>query len=119
MARRSHWKWRGDRFDPEMPIAVELHYELWSAEAEYITLPGIDSFWDRKQSRVFDGRGIDVLRDEDLLGFAALHLLLHVIHGELPLQRAWEIANFLHRSAHDLRFWQSWEAIASCRIATG
>ena len=111
MARRSHWKWRGDRFDPEMPIAVELHYELWSEKTEYIALPGFDSFWDRKQSRTFDGREIDVLRDEDLVGFAALHLLLHVIHGELPMQRAWEIANFLHRSAHDSGFWNSWRQL--------
>lgn len=113
MARRSEWKWRGDRFDPDMPISVELHYELWSSEAEYFGFPELDRFWDRTQIRVFDGYPIRVLQDEDLLGFAALHLLLHVLHGELPMQRAWEIANFLHREARNDAFWNSWKKFHS------
>ncbi len=108
VARRSRWKWRGDRFDPEMPISVELHYELWSENTEYIAVPGQDEFWDRRQVREFDGHSMNVLCDEDLLGFAALHLLLHVLHGELPLQRAWEIGNFLHHRSRDAIFWDSW-----------
>jgi hypothetical protein len=37
-------------------------------------------------------------------GFAALHLLLHLLHGDLPLQRAWEIARFLGTHACDEDF---------------
>jgi hypothetical protein len=43
-----------------------------------------------------------------LLGFAALHLLLHLLHGDLPLQRAWEIARFIDAHATDEPFWRSW-----------
>lgn len=108
MARPTAWRWRGDRFDPEMPISVEVHYELWSAEAERIAVPEQVGFWSRRIIRDFDGRPLPVLRDEDLIGFAALHLLLHILHGELPLQRAWEIGNFLHRNAANESFWRSW-----------
>jgi hypothetical protein len=108
MARPSNWRWRGDRFDPEMPIAVELHYELWSAKAEGIPVPDQEGFWKRRVSRKFDEHQLDVLCDEDLIGFAALHLLLHVLHGELPVQRAWEIGNFLHTRAMDEPFRRSW-----------
>ncbi len=108
MGRPSNWTWRGDPYDPKMPISVELHYELWSEQSEYIAVPQLQQFWDRKQLRNFDGRQINVLRDEDLLAFAALHLLLHLLHGELPLQRAWELGRFLDTHADDELFWTSW-----------
>jgi hypothetical protein len=111
MGKPSSWVWRGDMFDPEMPISVELHYELWSDRAEYIRVPGLEQFWERKRLRAFDGHSINVLCDEDLIGFATLHLLLHLLHGELPLQRAWEIGNFLNMRAQDEPFWRSWQSL--------
>lgn len=113
MGRPSKWRWRGDLFDPDMPVSVELHYELWSEKAEHVAAPGLEQFWDRKELRDFDGHKIHVLCDEDLVGFAALHLLLHVLHGELPLQRAWEIARFLHTRSCNERFWTSWRELHS------
>jgi hypothetical protein len=111
MLRPNSWKWRGDRFDPEMPVSVELHYELWSEHTERIAAPGTDSFWHRRISRTYDGHTIGALCEEDLLGFAALHLLSHLLHGDLPVQRAWEIANFLHKRAHDEVFWAAWRRV--------
>jgi hypothetical protein len=111
MSRPTEWKWRGDIHDPEMPISVELHYELWSGDTDFIAAPGVKDFWERKRLRSFDGRAINVLCDEDLLAFATLHLLLHVLHGDLPLQRAWEIAHFLDTHVNDHEFWQSWRAL--------
>ena len=110
MQRPSDWEWRGDLFDPDIPISIELHYELWSDRTEYIPAPGLELFWDRKKLRDFDGHPINVLCDEDLLGFATLHLLLHLLHGDLPLQRAWEIARFLHTHVCDDVFWRSWRS---------
>lgn len=110
MSRPSAWHWRGDLFDSEMPVSVELHYELWSENTEYIAVPELNRFWDRKQKRDFDGHTINVLCDADLLGFASLHLLLHLLHGDLPLQRAWEIARFLDAHVTDEAFWASWRA---------
>lgn len=110
MSRPSSWHWRGDLFDPEMPVSIELHYELWSEDTEYIAVPELNRFWDRKQVRDFDGHNINVLCDADLLGFASLHLLLHLLHGDLPLQRAWEIARFLDTHVTDEALWASWRA---------
>jgi hypothetical protein len=111
MGQPSSWKWRGDLFDPEMPISVELHYELWSDETEYIDVPGLQQFWQRKVCRNFDGHPITVLCDEDLLGFACLHFLLHLLHGDLPLHRGWEIARFLDTHTSDDSFWTSWRGL--------
>jgi hypothetical protein len=111
MLRPNGWKWRGDMFDPEMPVRVELHYELWSERSERIAAPGTEQFWERSIVRSFDGHALRSLCDEDLLGFAALHLLAHLLHGDLPLQRAWEIANFLHQHADDEAFWIGWQRI--------
>jgi hypothetical protein len=111
MGKPSSWKWRGDLFDSEMPISVELHYELWSDETEHIRAPGVEGFWERKTIRNFNGYDIPVLCDVDLIGFSALHLLIHLLHGELPLQRAWEIARFLETHTKDNQFWTSWEEL--------
>ncbi len=111
MARPSSWQWRGDLFDPDMPISIELHYELWSERAEFVKVPQIEEFWARRTARDFDGHKIHVLCDEDMLGFAALHLLLHLLHGDLPLQRAWEIARFLDTHAENDPFWERWRTI--------
>jgi Uncharacterised nucleotidyltransferase len=113
VARPSAWKWRGDLFDPEMPIPVEAHYQLWSGDAEYISIPGQNDFWNRRTIRDFSGRSLSVLCPQDLLGFAALHFLLHLLHGDLPLQRAWEIAFFLHQNACDEEFWGRWRQLHS------
>jgi hypothetical protein len=113
MARPSDWKWRGDMFDPEMPIHVEAHYQLWSDDTEHIAIPGQTEFWDRRTPRNFGDRTISVLCSQDLLGFAALHFLLHLLHGDLPLERAWEIAHFLHHNAGDNEFWNRWRHLHS------
>ena len=78
MGRPSSWRWGGgDMFDPDMPVSVELHYELWSEQTEHIAVPGIQQFWVRRKVREFDGHHLHVLCDEDLVAFSALHFLLH------------------------------------------
>ncbi|HZU24390.1 MAG TPA: nucleotidyltransferase family protein [Bryobacteraceae bacterium] len=113
MALPSNWRWRGDVFDPEMPIRVELHHDLWRSDSEYIPVSGEDRFLTRLQVREIAGRPAPVLCPQDLLGFAALHLLLHLLHGDLPLQRAWEIARFLDTHARDAIFWSRWRELHS------
>ena len=107
--RPIEWQWRGNL--AEVPVGIELHHTLWSRNAEYINISGQHEFWERRETRFFDGHALDVLRREDLLAFAAVHLFLHLIHGDLPLQRSWEIANFLHYSANDEPFWNNWKQL--------
>ncbi len=117
MRRPSNWQWRGDLFDPEMPVSIELHHDLWSEEAEYIAVPQLCQFWSRKQVRDFEGHRVHVLCDADLLGFACLHFLLHLLHGDLPVQRAWEIARFLDTHVKDEKFWTSWRTSHSVDLS--
>ena len=100
------WQWNGNL--AEIPISVELHHELWGDVFERIPIAGEQQMWDRREQRVFGDQHYSVLTKQDLVGFAALHLFLHLIHGDLPLQRAWEIAHFLHKQADDEIFWDKW-----------
>jgi hypothetical protein len=108
LVRSTDFTWRGDFFDPTIPIPVDLHYRLWDGELERIPAPGLDAFWPRRQARLIDERPIQVLHPADSLAFAALHHLLHVLRGDARLQRAWEIAAFLHRRSADSAFWSQW-----------
>ncbi len=105
MVREREWHWNGDYFAPELPIAVELHYRLWDEETQAIAAPGEDGFWTRRSR---SAGGLPALSTDDTLAFAALHLMMHLLHGDLRLQRAWEIANFLDRHASDEEFWRGW-----------
>ena len=100
MIREREWRWRGDYFAPDLPIPVELHHRLWDEEFERIKAPGEQGFWERRVA--------NRLALPDTLAFAALHLLMHVLHGDLRLQRAWEIAHFLELHEDDSEFWATW-----------
>jgi predicted MFS family arabinose efflux permease len=65
-------------------------------------------FWDRRATKMVDGRPLPVLSAPDTLAFAALHLLMHLLHGDLRTQRAWEIAHFLDTHTSDDAFWSWW-----------
>jgi predicted MFS family arabinose efflux permease len=108
MLRPSKWEWRGDYYDPGLPIAVELHFQLWDERMESIPVPGQAEFWNRRVTKLVAGRPLPALSGPDTLAFAALHLLMHVFHGDLRTQRAWEIANFLDTHVSDAAFWASW-----------
>lgn len=105
----SNWVWNGNY--TEIPVAIELHYKLWSDTSEHIAIPGQDEMWLRRTQCPFFGRTYNVLAPADILGFAALHLLLHILHGDLPLQRAWEIGSFLHRRSGEELFWTEWQRL--------
>ena len=108
MVRETAWRWTGNYFAADLPIGVELHYELWDEALDFIPARVEDDFWERRTTARLDGRQLPVLSAADALGFAALHLLMHILHGDLRLQRAWELARFLHVKAPDDAFWEGW-----------
>ena len=110
LSRESPARWRGDYFAADLPISVEVHYQLWDGRAERIPAPIESDFWRRRVTASIDGRPVRVLSPPDALAFAALHLLMHLLHGDLRLQRAWEIARFLHKHETDEIFWEAWRA---------
>lgn len=104
MIRETHWGWCDDYFAPDLPIPVDLHYQLWDSDRECFSGPDEAELWKRRM----DGAGIPVLDPADALAFAAFHLLMHLLHGDLRLQRAWEIAFFLETHSDDQSFWSRW-----------
>jgi hypothetical protein len=108
MIREKDWRWCGDFYAPDLPLPIELHHRLWDEEMEWIQGPPEGAFWHRRSQFDVDGVTISVLALPDALAFSALHLLMHILHGDLRLQRAWEIAYFLQRHLADDFFWHEW-----------
>jgi hypothetical protein len=111
MIREKEWHWSGNFYAPDLPLPVDLHYRLWDAEMECIQGPPEAAFWGRRSYFEFEGERIAVLTLTDALAFSTLHLLMHILHGDLRLQRAWEIAYFLHRHFTDDFFWHQWRRL--------
>jgi len=108
---RTQWRWRGDYFDPEMPLAVELHFQFWNARLERLEAAGIEQFWTRRVRRTVGGAELSVLCPQDIVAYAALHLLKHVLHGSARVFHVYELASFLERHAADDRFWAQWRQL--------
>jgi hypothetical protein len=108
MIREKKWRWCGNFYAPDLPLPVELHHSLWDEEMECIQGPPEAAFWRRRSYADFEGATISVLALPDAVAFSALHLLKHILHGDLRLQRAWEIAYFLHGRSTNDTFWREW-----------
>jgi hypothetical protein len=108
MVRKTGWQWRGDFFDPEIPISVDLHFRLWDERTEGFPAPGVDQFWSRRVQQDVDGLPYMALHPVDALGYAALHLLRHLLRGDVRAANIHELACFLHQNAVNDEFWSCW-----------
>jgi len=119
MIRKTGWRWRGDYYDPEMPLAVELHFRFWDAGTEYFDVPGSELFWPRRTVRHIKHLSIPVLDPPDGFSYATWHLVRHLLRGDLLPYHVYEIAHFLDRTAEDHVFWRDWRAKReSCLVET-
>ena len=105
--------WRGDFFDPDLPIVFELHFQWWDEATEKLPASGLDEFWARRATISLGGRAIPALDARDRIAYAALHALRHLLRGDLKVFHLYEIAHFLHHRAEDDRFWLEWEELQS------
>jgi len=113
LIRKTGWEWRGDFFDLEIPTAIELHFRLWDARSERLEAPGVDGFWSRRVTRQIAGAGMLTLHPADALAFTALHLLRHLLRGNLTPFHVYELALMLDRQAADDNFWSAWQRLHS------
>ena len=111
MVRKTAWEWRGDYFDLEIPTPIELHYRFWNEQNEGLRASGTEHFWDRRRSRRIAGLDVDVLSPPDLLGYAGLHALRHLLRGSVHPSHIYEIAACLELRAEDEAFWREWQAL--------
>jgi len=111
LIRKTGWEWRGDFFDIDIPLSVELHFRFWNDAVERLPAPGTAEFWTRRtRLRVADIE-LDVPCVPDALAFAALHLLRHVLRGDTIAFHAYELACFLDARAEDDGFWKEWSEL--------
>ncbi len=108
LARKTGWQWRGDFFDPEIPLPVELHFQFWNQRLDRISAPGVEHFWGRRAPRPLAGTHLPALHPADMVAYAALHVLKHVLHGSVRVFHVYEIAAMLHARAGDDAFWSEW-----------
>jgi predicted MFS family arabinose efflux permease len=111
LVRKTGWEFRGDYFDPELPYAIELHFQFWNYDQERLPAPGTEDFWARHEWRRIAGLDLPVLARADALGYASLHALRHWLLGSLSVSHVYEIARFLDRHAADDAFWREWSAL--------
>lgn len=109
LRRKTAWQWRGNAYDPEMPLAIELHHSLWDSAIERCGPKGITDFWHRRVERRLEEISFSALSPIDSLGYLALNLLRDLLRGTgLVTSQIYELAWFLHRNSRNKEFWNSW-----------
>ena len=106
--RHGSWEWRDNWFDPEMPLAVEIHFRFWNEESARFDLPGVDQFWPRRTEQQMDGLTFPAMDSVDCLAYACMHALRHIVYGSLVIGHIYEVAWFLHANADNRAFWRRW-----------
>ena len=121
MIRRTGWTWRGNYYDPAMAPSVELHFRFWNPHSMRFDVGSLDQFWRRRTPRQIDGLRLPTLDPADGLSYSALHLIRHLLGGDMRLRHVYEIAHFLDSSAFDRAFWSHWweTGLPSCRVVEG
>lgn len=110
MMRKMDWTWRGNFYDPEIPVGLELHFRFWNAQTTRLRAPGLEEFWFRRVQRDVNGFAFQSLNPVDNLGYAAMHVLHHLLFGGLIPYHVYELARLVHARSNDESFWQEWSA---------
>jgi hypothetical protein len=116
LVRRGDWQWKGNPFDPEMPLGIELHFCLWNERVSHIRIPEVGLFWERRTTREVDGLSFSCLSPADHLAHLTLHILRNLFLGEWIIRHVRELAFFLHSHADDEAFWQIWSETHSLSL---
>jgi hypothetical protein len=118
LARNGDWKWRGNSFDPEMPLSIELHFCLWNERVTEIDIPEVELFWKRRRMREVDGLRFPCLNPVDHFAYLTLHIVRDLFRGDWIVHHVRELACFLDLHADDEFFWKSWVETHSSSLRT-
>jgi hypothetical protein len=108
MQRKTDWQWRGNAYDPEMPLSVELHRCLWDRAAAGCGPEFAGQFWHRRVQRKLEEISFPALSPIDSLGYLALNLLGDLLRADIVSSQVYEFAWFLHRNSTNEDFWNGW-----------
>jgi len=103
------WEWRGNLYDPEMPLSIELHFCLWNERISRIHVPEAKLFWNRRTVREVEGLSFSCLSPVDHLAHFTLHILRNLFLQEWIIRHVRELAFFLDAHANDELFWELWK----------
>jgi MFS family permease len=106
LVRKTGWQWRGDFYDPEAPLSIDLHYRLWDRDTEGFDAPGWQQFYERRIRSRSGALEFAALDAADSLAYAALHALRHLLRGSLRPFHVYEVAAFLEANAGDAALWE-------------
>jgi hypothetical protein len=108
MVPKTRWKWRGNHFDPQIPVSFELHFCFWNESVARFGPKGLDQFWFRRIERRLDDISFPALNAVDNLGYTALNLTRNLLHEGASPYQVYELARFLHTNADNGPFWKTW-----------
>jgi hypothetical protein len=108
MVRKTEFEWKGNYFDPAIPLFIDLHFRLWNRESEGFAPDGLEHFWTRRTVARIDNVEFPALSLVDSLGYASLHVLRHILFSSLLVNHVYELAWFLHKNAKDTTLWKTW-----------
>jgi hypothetical protein len=108
LRRKTSWQWRGNAYDPEMPLSVELHHCLWDYAAVRCGPKDLSDFWERRVVRQLEEMAFPSLNPVDNLGYLALNLLRDLLRLSVLASQVYELAWFLHRNSDNNEFWRRW-----------
>jgi putative nucleotidyltransferase-like protein len=114
LVKKTGWQWKGNLFDPAIPRAVELHFQLWDSEFDRIPIRTLDNVWRDSQLATFHTVWVPVLSREHRLLHCVLHAFRHLLRNDLRLSHLYEIAYFLHRRSKNDNFWPGFLNSLSC-----
>lgn len=111
LSKKTNWKWRGDLFDPELPVALEMHFRFSDEVLERFTPQGLDQLWDRRVVHRVDEIEFPTLSTVDHFGYSALHVVRHLFEGLTPIYSVYEVARFLDRHSANDALWNQWRTL--------
>jgi hypothetical protein len=108
LRRKTEWQWRGNAYDPEMPLTIELHHCFWDRAAVRCGPVDDGHFWQRRIVGRLEEISFPALHPIDRLGYSALNLLRDLLRVGIVTSQVYELAWFLHRNSRNEEFWSGW-----------
>lgn len=109
LRRKTAWQWRENAYDPEMPLAIELHHSFWDHATARCGPEAMNDFWQRRVARRLEEISFSALCSIDNLGYLALNLLRDLLRGTgIVTSQVYELACFLHRNSRNMEIWDKW-----------
>ena len=99
LVRPATYRWRNDYFDPDLPVAIELHTKVWGSNHDRFDLDDGRGFWARRTKIAVDGLTIPAFDERDRFVFAAVHALRHIVRSDAKPAHVFEIGRGLRPRA--------------------